>query len=168
VQLGQQVNMNSAMLAIIPLDDIWVDANYKESSLENIRIGQSVSLYADAYSGAHFHGKIMGLNAGTGSAFSLLPPQNATGNWIKIVQRLPVRIQLDAKELKKTPLQIGLSMRVTTNIKNLNGSRLADNTEPKLDYKTSVYKQQLAHIEPIINTILQENSLDMFLPRVNS
>lgn len=99
---GQQIARDTAMLAIVPLHDTWVDANYKESSLKHIRVGQPVLLYADAYPGITYHGNVLGLNAGTGSAFSLLPPQNATGNWIKIVQRLPVRIQLDEKEVEKT------------------------------------------------------------------
>lgn len=168
IQPGQQVSMSSAMLAIIPLNDTWVDANYKESDLNNIRVGQPVTLYADAYPGITYHGKIVGLNAGTGSAFALLPPQNATGNWIKIVQRLPVRIHLDPKELQKNPLQLGLSMRVTIDIHNLNGSRLARPAEPGFKYQTHVYKEQLAEVEPIINQILHANSPDMFLAKAVS
>lgn len=165
VHPGQQVSMNSAMLAIVPLDDTWVDANYKETELNDIRVGQPVTLYADAYPGMTYHGHVVGLNAGTGSAFALLPPQNATGNWIKIVQRLPVRISLDPEELKKTPLQLGLSMRVTIDIHNLKGTRLAQITEPKVKFQTNVYKKQLAEVESIINEILHANSPDMSLPR---
>ncbi|KTD63044.1 multidrug efflux system [Legionella santicrucis] len=168
VQPGQQVSMNSVMLAIIPLDDTWIDANYKESALNDIRIGQPVTIYADAYPGITYHGKIVGLNAGTGSAFALLPPQNATGNWIKIVQRLPVRISLNSDELKKNPLQLGLSMRVTIDIHNLKGSRLPKKSEPALKFQTKVYKKQLAEVEPLINDILQTNSPDMFLHRSKS
>jgi membrane fusion protein (multidrug efflux system) len=108
VQVGQQVTMGTSMMAIVPLREVWIDANYKESQLERLRIGQNVTLTADAYGGVTFHGKVQGLSAGTGSAFDLLPPQNATGNWIKIVQRLPVRITLDPEELKEHPLRIGL------------------------------------------------------------
>lgn len=167
-QLGQQVSMNSAMLAIIPLNNTWVDANYKESSLNDIRIGQPTILYADAYPGVTYHGKVVGLNAGTGSAFALLPPQNATGNWIKIVQRLPVRISLNSEELKKNPLQLGLSMRVTIDIHNLSGSRLAKTTTSEFKYQTKVYQKQLAKVEPLINEILHANSPDMFLPKTAS
>lgn len=165
VQLGQQVGLNSAMLAIIPLEDTWVDANYKESSLEDIRIGQPVNLYADAYPDVTYHGTIMGLNAGTGSAFSLLPAQNATGNWIKIVQRLSVRVRLNPEELKKNPLQLGLSMHVTTDIHNLDGQRIPLVSNPKLKYRTPVYEQQIAEVEPLIQTIMAANSADVSLPK---
>ncbi|KTD05731.1 efflux RND transporter periplasmic adaptor subunit [Fluoribacter gormanii] len=168
VQPGQQVSLNSVMLAIIPLHDTWVDANYKESSLNDIRIGQPVTLYADAYPEITYHGKVVGLNAGTGSAFSLLPPQNATGNWIKIVQRLPVRISLNPAELKKIPLQLGLSMRVTIDTHNLNGNRIPQTAEPKFKYQTKIYKKQLAEVKSLIDEILHANSPDMFLPRTKS
>lgn len=161
VQLGQQVAVNTPLLAIIPLKDVWVDANYKESQLSDLRIGQPVSLQADAYSGVAYHGKVVGLNAGTGAAFSLLPPQNATGNWIKIVQRLPVRISIDADELKKHPLQIGLSMRVTANIHDLNGKRLATTAAQKTVYATDVYANQLSDANKLINKILRANSPDI-------
>ncbi|MFI4918351.1 MAG: efflux RND transporter periplasmic adaptor subunit [Legionellales bacterium] len=165
VQPGQYVSTSSVMLAIIPLHDTWVDANYKESSLESIRVNQPVTLYADAYPGITYHGKVLGLNAGTGSAFSLLPAQNATGNWIKIVQRLPVRIRLNNHELKKNPLQLGLSMRVTVNTHNRAGSRMPKTTATRFKYETGVYLQQLATIEPIINDILKANAPDMSLAR---
>ncbi|PWY56888.1 multidrug transporter [Legionella qingyii] len=168
VQPGQQVSLNSVMLAIIPLHDTWVDANYKESSLNDIRIGQPVTLYADAYPEMTYHGKVVGLNAGTGSAFSLLPPQNATGNWIKIVQRLPVRISLNPIELKKIPLQLGLSMRVTIDTHHLDGNRIPQTTESKIKYHTKIYKKQLAEVNSLIDEILHANSPDMFLPRTKS
>ena len=165
VQVGQQVNMNTAMLAIIPLNEVWVDANYKESQLGRIRIGQSVLLYADAYSSVKFHGKIAGLSPGTGVSFALLPPQNATGNWIKIVQRLPVRITLDANEVKNHPLLIGLSMRVTTYTYHNEGRQLAAIKPNKPLYTTNVYNNQLAQADQLIDTILQDNSPNLFLPR---
>jgi membrane fusion protein (multidrug efflux system) len=111
-----------------------------------------------------YHGKVIGLNAGTGAAFSLLPPQNATGNWIKIVQRLPVRIGLDVNELKHHPLQLGLSMRVTTNIHDTSGPRLARIANNKPFYTTNVYAQQLAQANQAIDTILKQNSPDMSIP----
>jgi len=166
VQVGQQVKLDTPLLAIVPLREIWVDANYKESQLKSLRIGQPVLLHADAYPRVTYHGKVYGLNAGTGSVFSLLPPQNATGNWIKIVQRLPVRIVLDPVELKNYPLQLGLSMRVTTYIRHLNGQRLAQEAAKKPLYVTTVYAQQLAQANAWIERTLQENSPDMYLPRM--
>ena len=113
VQVGQQVNAKMPLMVIVPLDEVWVEANFKESQLKNIRIGQPAQMIADAYgSSVTFTGRVMGINPGTGSAFDLLPPQNATGNWIKIVQRLPVRLSVDQTELKEHPLRIGLSMTV--------------------------------------------------------
>ena len=167
-QPGQQVAMNSAMLAIIPLHDTWVDANYKESSLEDLRVNQPVILLADAYPGLTYHGKVVGLNAGTGSAFALLPPQNATGNWIKIVQRLPVRISLDPEELKKNPLQLGLSMRVTVNTRDRSGARMQGPSEPRFQFGTTIFDKQLAEVEPLINKILEANSPDMSLTKAKA
>lgn len=165
VQVGQRVMLNTPMLAIIPLKEIWVDANYKESQLKDLRIGQPVTLYADAYPDITYHGKVFGLSAGTGAAFSLLPPQNATGNWIKIVQRLPVRIWLDPEELKKHPLQLGLSMSVTTKISDISGNMLAQKTEKNQLYTTDVYTKQLSQANKLIDKILQENSPNMYIPR---
>lgn len=161
VQVGAQVMMNTPMLAIVPLNQIWVDANYKESQLEKIRVNQPVTLYADAYPSVTYHGHVMGLNAGTGAAFALLPPQNATGNWIKIVQRLPVRISLDMHEITQQPLQLGLSMRVTVDIHDTKGSGLASKTETKVFYSTDVYARQLAEADELINQILKDNSPDI-------
>src|SRR5438270_3850409 len=111
VQLGQRVSPGTPLMAIVPLDQVWVDANFKEPQLAAMRVGQPVTLTADLYGGKiEYHGKVVGFGAGTGSAFALLPAQNATGNWIKIVQRVPVRIAIDPQELSTHPLQIGLSM----------------------------------------------------------
>jgi membrane fusion protein (multidrug efflux system) len=164
VQVGQQVNVDTPMLAIVPFNEVWVEANYKESQLSPLRMGQPVTLYADAYENVTYHGKIIGLTPGTGAAFSLLPPQNATGNWIKIVQRLAVRVALDQNELKKYPLQIGLSMRVTTNIYGKNDRRLAGTEKQIPVYKTTIFTQQLAKANALIKQILVENSPDMFIP----
>jgi len=161
VQVGQQIMPNTPLLAIVPLNEIWVDANYKESQLSDLRIGQPVTLEADAYSGVTYHGKIYGIGAGTGAAFSLLPPQNATGNWIKIVQRLPVRIALDPKEIQEHPLQLGLSMHVTSHIHDLSGHQLAQPSERKPVYSTDVYAKQVEKANQIITKILKDNAPDM-------
>ena len=125
VQLGQKVATGSALMAVVPLSQVWVDANFKESQLANIRVGQPVIMTADVYGKkVKYHGKVVGLSAGTGAAFALLPAQNATGNWIKVVQRLPVRIQLDASELAQHPLQVGLSMNVVVDTHDRQGKNL--------------------------------------------
>jgi membrane fusion protein (multidrug efflux system) len=125
VQVGARIAPGAALLTIVPLDQLWVDANFKESELSEIRVGQDAVVEADMYgSKVRFHGKVQGLSAGTGSAFSLLPAQNASGNWIKVVQRLPVRIALDPKELAEHPLRVGLSTVVTINIAGKGGAAL--------------------------------------------
>jgi membrane fusion protein (multidrug efflux system) len=127
VQVGQRVAAGSPLMALVPLDDVWVDANFKEVQLRSMRVGQPVTLHADLYgSGVEFHGRLAGLAAGSGSAFALLPPQNASGNWIKIVQRIPVRITLDPQELKQHPLRVGLSMSVSVDIHDTSGPVVAN------------------------------------------
>jgi membrane fusion protein (multidrug efflux system) len=114
VQVGQQVQVGAPLMAIVPTTSAYVDANFKEVQLDKVRIGQPVTLTSDLYGGGvKFHGRVKGLSGGTGSAFSLIPAQNASGNWIKVVQRLPVRITLDPAELKEHPLRVGLSMKAT-------------------------------------------------------
>jgi membrane fusion protein (multidrug efflux system) len=131
VQLGARINPGAPLLTIVPLDQLWVDANFKESELRDVRVGQNATVEADLYgSKVRFHGKVMGLSAGTGSAFSLLPAQNASGNWIKVVQRLPVRISLDPRELAAHPLRVGLSTKVTLDIVEKNGAPLAPPAAP--------------------------------------
>ena len=126
VQVGQRVAAGTPLMAVVPLEDVWVDANFKEVQLEKMRVGQPVELHADLYgSDTVYHGKLVGLSAGSGSAFALLPAQNASGNWIKIVQRVPVRVGLDAKELKDHPLRVGLSMTVTVDIHDTSGALVA-------------------------------------------
>jgi membrane fusion protein (multidrug efflux system) len=111
VQLGQRIAAGTPLMAVIPLDEVWVDANFKEGQLRDVRVGQPVTVHADLYGGdADYHGRVVGVSAGSGSAFALLPSQNASGNWIKVVQRLPVRVQLDSRELAAHPLRVGLSM----------------------------------------------------------
>jgi membrane fusion protein (multidrug efflux system) len=122
VQVGQQVAAGTPLMAVVPLSNVWIDANFKEVQLADMRIGQPVTIKADVYGGGViYHGHIEGLGAGSGSAFALLPPQNASGNWIKIVQRVPVRIGLDPAELAAHPLRIGLSVAVEADIKDTSG-----------------------------------------------
>ena len=129
-------------MAIVPLDQVWVDANFKEPQLAGMRVGQPVKLTADLYGGkVVYHGKVAGFGAGTGSAFALLPAQNATGNWIKIVQRVPVRIALDAPELAAHPLQIGLSMQVEVDTRERSGDRLPL-VQSAPTYATDVFHSQ--------------------------
>jgi membrane fusion protein, multidrug efflux system len=122
VQVGQRVAAGSPLMALVPLDDVWVDANFKEVQLRSMRVGQPVTLHADLYGGrVDFHGRLAGLSAGSGSAFALLPAQNASGNWIKIVQRIAVRITLDPQELKAHPLRVGLSMSAHVDVHDTSG-----------------------------------------------
>ncbi|HEY0269962.1 MAG TPA: efflux RND transporter periplasmic adaptor subunit [Sphingomonas sp.] len=131
VQLGQRVAAGTPLMAIVPLDSLWVDANFRETQLQQLRVGQPATIRADVYGGkVTFHGHVIGLGAGSGNAFSLLPPQNATGNWIKIVQRVPVRIALDPKELAKTPLRVGLSADVTVDTSDQSGPFVAGSAPP--------------------------------------
>jgi membrane fusion protein (multidrug efflux system) len=113
-------------MAVVPLTNVWVEANFKEVQLEKMRVGQPVEVHADLYGGdVVYHGHLAGLGAGSGSAFALLPAQNASGNWIKIVQRVPVRIALDPKELQAHPLRVGLSMDVEVDLHDTSGSLIA-------------------------------------------
>ncbi len=158
VQLGQQVAPGAPLLAIVPLIDVWVDANFKESQLRDVRIGQPVTLSADLYGGAIlYHGSVIGLAPGTGSAFALLPPQNATGNWIKIVQRLPVRIRLDPQELAAHPLRVGLSMSVSIDTHDRSGSVLASAPSVELPLETKAYEHALADAARLEHEIVQAN-----------
>lgn len=141
VQLGQRVSPGAPLMAIIPLDKVWVDANFKEPQLAGIRIGQPATLKADVYGGkVEYHGHVTGIGAGTGGAFALLPAQNASGNWIKIVQRVPVRIELDARELAAHPLQIGLSMQVDIDTHDHGGPRLPQVVSAHAAHRTDVFR----------------------------
>ncbi|RQS13190.1 efflux RND transporter periplasmic adaptor subunit [Burkholderia sp. Bp8998] len=157
VQVGQRVSPGNPLMSVVPLNAVWVDANFKEVQLKHMRIGQPVELTADIYgSSAVYHGKIVGFSAGTGSAFSLLPAQNATGNWIKVVQRLPVRIEIDPKELEKHPLRIGLSMQVDVNIKDERGDQLAN--AQNTVYETNVFAKYGDEADAEIARIIAENA----------
>ena len=125
VQLGQQVAPGAPLMAVVPLDRVWIDANFRETQLKDIRLGQPVTVEADVYGGdVVYHGRVAGIGAGSGSAFALLPAQNASGNWIKVVQRVPVRIELDAGELRRNPLRVGLSVKTTVSTADLSGPRV--------------------------------------------
>ncbi|MFM0506251.1 EmrA/EmrK family multidrug efflux transporter periplasmic adaptor subunit [Paraburkholderia sp. RL17-373-BIF-A] len=157
VQVGQRVSPGTPLMAIVPLGGVWVDANFKEVQLKHMRIGQPVELTADVYgSSVVYHGKVVGFSAGTGSAFSLLPAQNATGNWIKVVQRLPVRIALDPKELEQHPLRIGLSMQADVSIKDDNGGQLGQ--APNTVYQTNVFEKYGDQADAEIARIISDNA----------
>jgi membrane fusion protein (multidrug efflux system) len=152
VQIGQRVNPGAPLMAVIPLDQLWVDANFKEAQLRDMRVGQPVTLVSDLYGSAvKYDGKVIGMGAGTGAAFALLPAQNASGNWIKVVQRVPVRIALDAKQLAEHPLRIGLSMRAEVDLHEQQGNPLGTLKEVT-DYRlaTPADTQAQARIDAII------------------
>jgi membrane fusion protein, multidrug efflux system len=159
VQLGQRVGPGTPLMAVVPLDQVWVDANFKEPQLARMRIGQPVRLTADLYgSRVLYHGTVAGFGAGTGAAFSLLPAQNATGNWIKIVQRVPVRIALDPHELAAHPLQIGLSMKVAINVRDgASGERLPQVTRTGPAYATGVFDSSASLADTRVQAIIAAN-----------
>lgn len=159
VQVGSQVDSTTPLMVIVPTNPMWVDANFKETQLNNIRIGQPVKITSDFYGDdIVFQGTVEGLNMGTGSAFSLLPAQNATGNWIKIVQRLPVRIRLDNEQLKKYPLMIGLSMNVTIDVEDTDGKRLEVKQRTTPAFQSNATVVNVSQANHIINNIIQENT----------
>ncbi|AVO59963.1 MULTISPECIES: efflux RND transporter periplasmic adaptor subunit [Pseudomonas] len=159
VQLGQRVQPGTALMAVIPLDQLWIDANFKETQLRDMRIGQPVDIEADIYgSEVKYSGTIDSLGAGTGSAFALLPAQNATGNWIKIVQRVPVRIHVNAEELAKHPLRVGLSTVVNVDLHDQSGPVLAQQPPQKASFSTSVYDRQLSEADALIARLIHDNS----------
>ncbi len=158
-QLGERTSPGNPLLAIVPLDRLRVEANFKEVQLERMRIGQPVRIVADLYGGrVEYNGTITGLGMGTGAAFALLPAQNATGNWIKVVQRVPVRVALDPRELASHPLRIGLSTRARVDIRDDSGARLAlaPRKEPVLS--TSIYAIDESEINTRIARIVAENA----------
>jgi membrane fusion protein (multidrug efflux system) len=156
-QLGQQIAPGTPLMAVVPLTDVWIDANFKEGQLENMRIGQPVTVKADIYGGSvKYHGKIVGLGAGSGSAFALLPPQNASGNWIKIVQRVPVRIALDPKELRDHPLRVGLSVDVTVDVSDTSGQSIGLTT-PQRVMQSDPNDGGGPQLETLIRHILRQN-----------
>lgn len=160
VQVGARIAPGAPLLTIVPLDQLWVDANFKESELSDIRVGQDAVIEADMYgSKVRFHGKVQGLSAGTGSAFSLLPAQNASGNWIKVVQRLPVRIALDPKELAEHPLRVGLSTDVKIDIAGKGGAALGVMPAAPANATTAL-SQPLAQGEAAADAIVKRSMAD--------
>lgn len=158
VQVGQKVNSASSLMSIVPLDHLWVNANFKESQLRDIRIGQPAELIADIYGRkVKYKGTVIGLDAGTGSAFALLPAQNATGNWIKVVQRVPVRIRLDPKQVAEHPLRIGLSMHVTVFTKDQTNDSVNTKTIKAQSYRTDVFDDELAEADALVEKIIGQN-----------
>ena len=161
VQVGQRVQPGAALMAVIPLDQVWIDANFKETQLKHMRIGQPVEIRSDLYgSEVKYSGTVDSLGVGTGSAFSLLPAQNATGNWIKIVQRVPVRIRINSEELAKNPLRIGLSMDVNVSLHDQSGPALAQQPPHEAVFSTDVYQEQLASADQLIEKLIQANLAD--------
>ena len=159
VQVGQRITQGVPLMAVVPLDNLWVDANFKESQLRKMRIGQSVEMVSDLYgSKVVYHGKVMGLSAGTGGAFSLLPAQNATGNWIKVVQRVPVRISLDPRELRANPLRMGLSMTVKVDISESGTGKGMASTAEKGTVLPETDKVDWAVADALIEKIFEKYS----------
>jgi membrane fusion protein (multidrug efflux system) len=158
VQLGQRVAAGTPLMSIIPLQQVWVDANFKEGQLRKIRIGQPVTLTADVYgSKVEYRGTVAGLGAGTGAAFALLPAQNATGNWIKVVQRVPVRVALDPAQVQQNPLRVGLSMDATVDVTNQGGKSLADAPRTSAPSQTAVFNLQDAGADAEVRRIIAAN-----------
>ncbi len=165
IQVGMWVESGKPLMSVIPLDQIWVNANYKETQLKHMRIGQKVKITSDLYGGdVVFHGTIVGLPGAAGNAFSLLPPQNLSGNWIKIVQRLPVRVALDPEELKQHPLRVGLSMEATTDIRDAQGLLVPTTTEGAPTYETPIFTVEEAGDEEAIAQIIDDNLDPTLLP----
>ena len=156
-QVGRRVSPGDALLSIVPLDQLWVDANFKEVQLDKICAGQAATLTADVYgSSVRYHGTVEGIEAGSGAAFALLPAQNATGNWIKVVQRVPVRISIDPKDLASHPLRVGVSMRATVDVESC-ARGVATGTTAASSDETAIYDAQVkaadARVAKVISAI---------------
>lgn len=158
IQLGQHVTAGQALMTVIPLNALWVDANFKEVQLRHLRIGQPVQVRSDLYGGSFiYHGHVQGMAAGTGAAFALLPAQNASGNWIKVVQRVPVRVQLDGADLAKSPLRVGLSTTVTVDTTNEDGPVLAREAADQPVGVTQAYTQDLDKANAEADAVVRRN-----------
>lgn len=159
VQVGSQIDTSTALMAVVPATNLWIDANFKETQLAGVRIGQAATVVADIYGDdVVYHGKVVGLDMGTGSAFSLLPAQNATGNWIKVVQRLPVRIELNQEDIAKHPLRIGLSTLVKVDTTDKAGSALATSVRQQAAYSSNALAIDLAPVNQLITDIVRANA----------
>jgi membrane fusion protein (multidrug efflux system) len=158
VQVGQRVAPGTPLMSVIPLEQVWVEANFKEVQLRSMRIGQPVKLVADIYgSKIEYNGHVAGVGAGTGAAFALLPAQNATGNWIKVVQRVPVRVELDQKQLTEHPLRVGLSMEATVDISQQTGAPVLSGSPPRASSRTDVFETQSGEADRRVQEIIASN-----------
>ncbi|MFJ4247542.1 HlyD family efflux transporter periplasmic adaptor subunit [Pseudomonas sp. NPDC089741] len=158
VQAGQHINPGVSLMSVVPLNTLWVNANFKESQLEHLRVGQPATLTSDVYgSSVEYHGTIVGLDAGTGSAFSLLPAQNATGNWIKVTQRIPVRIALEPAELGRHPLRIGLTMHAKIDTQDRSGSQVSAGMILDPSYETHVFDQEMHDADQRVVQVIRAN-----------
>lgn len=160
VQVGQQISQGTPLMSLVAASQLWVEANYKETQLANVRVGQPVEMTSDVFgSSVKFKGTVQGIGIGTGAAFSVLPAQNATGNWIKIVQRIPVRILLNAEQIKAHPLRIGMSMTVDVDTHKRDGAVLGavNGNQPPANLQTNVYAQDETEADQIADQIIQQN-----------
>ena len=158
VQVGQAVSVGSPLMAVISTEQMWLDANFKETQLTDMRLGQPAEVHFDLYGKDKvFRGTVVGIDIGTGSAFSLLPSQNASGNWIKVVQRIPVRIQLDAHQIAENPLRIGLSATVKVNVANKDGAFLREIDAPRTHYTTDTLHYDESAVDSLIKSIIEQN-----------
>ena len=158
VQLGERIAPGAPLMALVPLERLWLEANFREVQLRHMRIGQPVTVVADLYGGRiTYHGRVAGLGLGTGSAFALLPAQNATGNWIKVVQRVPVRIALDPRELAAHPLRVGLSTVVRVDLRDTSGAELAQTPRREPVLETRAYDIDMSEIRARIGQIIDDN-----------
>jgi membrane fusion protein (multidrug efflux system) len=160
VQLGERTTPGNPMISIVPLDRMRIEANFKEVQLNHMRIGQPVKIVADLYGGqVEYQGTVQGLGLGTGAAFALLPAQNATGNWIKVVQRVPVRIALDPQQLSAHPLRIGLSTRATVDVHETSGPQLAQAPRQEPVLNTDIYTVDFSEASARVAQIIADNTL---------
>lgn len=158
IQVGMWIPAGQPLMSVIPLDQIWVNANYKETQLRSMRLGQKVDITVDLWGlDRVFHGRIVGLPGGAGNAFSLLPPQNLSGNWIKIVQRLPVRVALDPKEIEKHPLRVGLTCRAVVDVRGKKGRMVPNSTKGSPLYETSIFEIEEEGDRELIHSIVAAN-----------
>ncbi|WP_200898197.1 multidrug efflux MFS transporter periplasmic adaptor subunit EmrA [Xenorhabdus khoisanae] len=158
VQVGSRINSGTPLMAIVPANNMWVEANFKETQLANMRIGQPATIISDFYGkNVVYTGKVAGIDMGTGSAFSLLPAQNASGNWIKVIQRLPVRIEIDAEQLKQHPLRIGLSTTINVDTANTDGTTLATTERSLPAYHTNALTIDMVPANQIVTDVINSN-----------
>lgn len=159
VQVGQRIAAGQMLMSVVPLEQVWVEANFKEVQLRQMRMGQPVQLRADLHgSSIEYRGVVAGLGAGTGAAFAVLPAQNASGNWVKVVQRIPVRIELDADQLSRNPLRVGLSMHATVDVTVKEGQRLTDYSPPQRPQDTQVYADALARADEQVQAVINQHA----------